>query len=127
MKILVVDDNPLILNSLSDLLFAQGYCVNTGCHGLDASEKLQNEYYDLVIVDHLMPIMNGIQLTKHIRQHKTYLDTPVILMTTQGHQSLKLICNTNLFSAVIDKPIDVQNLLKLIKSLLSVNTRYQLL
>ena len=127
MKILVVDDNSVILDSLSELLFAQGYFVSKACHGLDASEKLQKKYYDLVIVDHLMPIMNGIQLTKHIRQHKIYVDTPVILMTTQGHQSLKLICNTDLFSAIIDKPVDVENLLKLVNNLLSVNTRHQLL
>jgi CheY-like chemotaxis protein len=127
MKILVVDDNPTILNSLSALLSAQDYFVNTACHGLAASEKLQSNYYDLVIVDHLMPIMNGIKLTKHIRQHEIYTDTPVILMTTQGHKAVNLVCNTDLFSAIIDKPIDKPSLLILVNDLLLPNTRQQLL
>ncbi|MFQ3193547.1 MAG: two-component system chemotaxis response regulator CheY [Colwellia sp.] len=80
-----------------------------------------------MLVDRLIPIMNGIMLTKHIRQHKIYLDTPVIRMITKGHHSLKLICNTSILSAVIDKPIDTSTLLKLIIGLRSVNTRYQLL
>ncbi|ASP46880.1 response regulator [Cognaticolwellia beringensis] len=125
MKILVVDDNPAILDSLSALLSAQGYFINTACHGLAASEKLQNDCYDLIIVDHLMPIMNGIQLTKHIRQHEIYSEKPVIFMTTQGRKTVKNICDTSLFSAIIDKPIDEQNLLKLINDLLSPNTRLQ--
>ncbi|ARD43330.1 response regulator [Colwellia sp. PAMC 21821] len=127
MKILVVDDNPAILDSLSALLSAQGYFINTASHGLAASEKLQSSCYDLVIIDHLMPIMNGIQLTKHIRQHEVYADTPVIFMTTQGRKTVKHICDISLFSAIIDKPIDEQNLLKLINDLLSPNSRLQLL
>lgn len=127
MKILVVDDNQVILDSLSTLLSAQGYLVNTAAHGLAASEKLQSCDYDLLVIDHLMPIMNGIQLTKHLRQNVLYANTPVIFLTTQGRKSVELICDTNLFTAIVDKPINEDNLLKLINDLLSANTRYQLL
>ena len=127
MHILVVDDKQAILDSLSAILTAHGYFVDTACHGLAASEKLQNTVYDLLIVDHLMPIMNGIQLTKHVRQHELYLNTPLIFMTTQGHNSVKSICDSNLFTAIVDKPVDEQNLLNLINDLLSSNSRYQLL
>ncbi|MBA6389200.1 response regulator [Colwellia sp. BRX10-3] len=127
MKILVVDDNKTILDSLSTVLFNQGYFVSTARHGLGASEKLQNDYYDLVIVDHLMPIMNGIQLTKHIRQHDVLADIPVIFMTTQGRKAVELVCNTDIFSAIIEKPINEKILLKLLNDLLSPNTLYQLL
>jgi two-component system, chemotaxis family, chemotaxis protein CheY len=125
MKILVVDDNQSILNSLSNLLFAQGYFVDTACHGLAASEKLQSSIYDLLIIDHLMPIMNGIQLTKHLRQHKLHCATPVIFMTTQGHKAVELVCNTDIFTAIVDKPIAEANLLKLINGLVSSNTHSQ--
>jgi len=125
MKILVVDDNPIILDSLSELLLAEGYFVNTACHGLAGSEALLNVDFDLVIVDHLMPIMNGIQLTKHIRQHDIYADTPVIFMTTQGQKSVSFLCNSLLVTAIIDKPIDTQNLLKLVNDLLLANTHCQ--
>ena len=127
MHILVVDDKQVVLDSLRAALTAQGYFVDTALHGLAASEKLQNTVYDLLIIDHLMPIMNGIQFTKHVRQNECYDNTPIIFMTTQGQSSIKSLCNTDLFSAVIDKPINESNLLKLIKELLSSNTRYQLL
>ncbi|MGB2739627.1 MAG: response regulator [Cognaticolwellia sp.] len=128
MRILVVDDKPAILNSLSELLTAHGYLIDTAHHGLAASEKLQNTDYDLFIIDHLMPVMNGIQLTKHVRQLENYnTNTPIIFMTTQGQNAVKLVCDTSLFNAIVDKPIDEQNLLKLINDLLSSNTRYQLL
>ncbi len=127
MQILVVDDKQTILNSLEKLLSSQGYLIDTAIHGLAASEKLQNKHYDLLIIDHLMPIMNGIQLTKHVRQSEIYANTPVIFMTTQGQNSVESLCNIDLFSAIVDKPIDEQNLVNLINKLLSPNTRYQLL
>jgi len=125
MHILIVDDKKVILDSLSGLLSAHGYFVDTANHGLDASEKMQRTRYDLLVIDHLMPIMNGIQLTKNLRQNETYADTPVIFMTTQGQESVKQLCNIEMFNAIVDKPIDEQQLLKLIAELESSNTRYQ--
>jgi CheY-like chemotaxis protein len=125
MNILVVDDNPIIIENLTALLSAQGYFVTSACHGLDASEALLNNSFDLVVVDHLMPIMNGIQLTKHIRQHELFADIPVIFMTTQGIKSVEYLCDTLMFSAIIDKPIDQLNFINLVNDLLLPNTRRQ--
>tara|TARA_R110000737_G_scaffold258595_1_gene267169 strand:- start:2877 stop:3260 length:384 start_codon:yes stop_codon:yes gene_type:complete len=127
MQVLVVDDKQVILDSLSKLLIAHGHFVDTANHGLAASEKLQTSDYDLLIIDHLMPIMNGIKLTKLVRQNQCYANVPVIFMTTQGQKSIEMHCNTDIFSAIIDKPIDEQQLVKLINELISSNTRYQLL
>tara|TARA_B110000438_G_C15662336_1_gene584475 strand:+ start:393 stop:776 length:384 start_codon:yes stop_codon:yes gene_type:complete len=125
MQILVVDDKQIILDSLDELLTTHGYLVDTACNGLAASEKLQNSGYDLFIVDHLMPVMNGIQLTKQIRQHDIYANTPVIFMTTQGKSLVESLGDSQLFSTIIDKPIDEENLLKSINALLTSNTRCQ--
>ena len=124
MKVLIVDDNKLILNNLAQLIAAQGYVVETACNGLAASEKLESEQYQLVIIDHLMPIMDGIQLSKHLRQHQHYTNTPIIFMTSQGQAAVHKVCNTALFTAIIEKPIDDENLVNLINALLSSNTRY---
>lgn len=124
MQILIVDDNQAILNSLSALLTARDYFVDTACNGLDASEKLQAKAYDLFIVDHLMPIMNGIQLIKNIRQIAHYSLTPIVFMTTQGKNSLKSQYQNDQFSVLIDKPIDESSLLSLLSSYQKPNTRY---
>ena len=125
MRILVVDDNLTVLDSLRVMLTAHGYGVDTACNGLDASEKLQNKIYDLLIIDHLMPVMNGIQLIKNLRQIKQYLLTPIIFMTTQGKSSLQSEYKDSLFTVLIDKPIDKENLLSLIGNYQSSNTSYQ--
>ncbi len=124
MKILIVDDNKFILNNLSSLVSAEGYYVETACNGLAASEKLENDQYQVVIIDHLMPIMDGIQLSKHLRQHKRYINTPIIFMTSQGQAAVQKVCNTALFTAIVEKPIDEENLMMLINDLQSSNTRY---
>lgn len=125
MNILVVDDNSLIRNNLATLLSAHGYFVSSACHGLDASEALVNNSFDLVIVDHLMPIMNGIQLTKHIRQQEAYVDIPVIFMTTQGKKAVPYLCDIKIFDAIIDKPIEEQSFINLVNELLLPNSRSQ--
>jgi CheY-like chemotaxis protein len=125
MKILIVDDNQVVLNSLSAMLIAHSYCVDTACNGLDASEKSQNQSYDLLIVDHLMPIMNGIQLVKNLRQIEQYSLTPIIFMTTQGQSALQSEYQSGLFNALVDKPIAEENLLNLIASYQRSNTLRQ--
>lgn len=125
MNILVVDDNSIILNNLTSLLSAHGYFVSTACHGLDASEALVNNSFDLVIIDHLMPIMNGIQLTKHIRQHEVLADIPVIFMTTQGKNAVPYLCDIKMFDAIIDKPIEEQSFINIVNGLLIPNSLSQ--
>lgn len=127
MNILVVDDNSVILNNLNGLLSQQGYFVSTAAHGLAATEMLQSNDFDLIIVDHLMPIMNGIKLTQHLRQNELYANAPIIFLTTQGQKSVASICDASLFTAIVDKPINTDNLLKLVNDLLTSNSRYQLL
>lgn len=124
MHILVVDDKEVILTSLKETLTAHGHQVDTACNGLDASEKSQNTIYDLLIVDHLMPIMNGIQLVKRLRQTETYAFTPIIFMTTQGMSAVQSEYDSGLFTGLIDKPIDEDKLLSLIASQQNSNTRY---
>lgn len=123
MRILIVDDKQAIIENLSELLASRGYQVDTACNGLDASEKCQDGRYDLLIVDHLMPIMNGIQLVKNLRQTDYYALIPIIFMTTQGTNSVQLENEAGLFSEIIDKPINESDLLNSIANYQSSNTR----
>jgi len=119
MNILVVDDKQSVLDLLSNILVPVGYCVQTACNGLDAFEKAQQLHFDLFIVDHLMPVMNGVQLTKNLKQHKATSSTPVIFMTTQGIDSVNNIPEAPLFDAVIAKPINEELLIKTLTKLSS--------
>ncbi|MCJ8320280.1 MAG: response regulator [Colwellia sp.] len=111
MHILVVDDKQAVRDSLIILLEASGYKVDSACNGLDAFEKAQKFNYDLFIIDHLMPIMNGLQLAKNLSQQSTTMLIPILFMTTQGIESINNIPESQLFTAILSKPINEENLL----------------
>ena len=77
--ILVVDDEPLVRNSLSEMLTLSGYSVTSASNGREALELLKSYTADIVISDLKMPQMDGVELLKQIREF--YPDTPVILIT----------------------------------------------
>jgi two-component system, OmpR family, response regulator len=80
-KILVVDDDEYIRYLVKGLLMKEGFMVQTASNGADALNLLQKEIFDLAIVDIMMPIMDGYQLTKLIRMSH---DIPTILLTAKG-------------------------------------------
>jgi CheY-like chemotaxis protein len=122
MKILVVDDKQSVITQLSELLLAEGHEVTTAINGLDGYEKFQQNVFDLLVIDHLMPLMDGVQLLKNINQ-KDNAQTPIIFMTTQGRQSQTTLIEQSLCDTVIDKPVDEQHFLSLIRQLNKQNTR----
>lgn len=80
--ILVVDDEPLVKRSLSELLTLSGYTVSTADNGKDALSLLRNYNTDIVITDIKMPEMNGLELLRSIK--KEGINTTVILITGYG-------------------------------------------
>lgn len=78
--ILAVDDDNSILNLLAIHLSRAGYQVIKASNGVEALDLIENEYPDLAVVDVMMPKMDGIELTKELRQ----LDIPVLLLTAKG-------------------------------------------
>jgi len=77
--ILVVDDDPAILELVKEVLQAAGYLVDTAGSGKEALACLNTHPYDLVLTDMLMPEMGGMELAQHLRLHHT--DTLVIIFT----------------------------------------------
>lgn len=78
-KILIVDDDPDILNMLHHFLSRLDLIVESACHGQEALERLEKQHFDLVITDITMPHLDGIELTRHVR--KNFPDTDVLVMT----------------------------------------------
>jgi len=81
MKILVVDDDPNILELVSIQLTQAGYTVEKASSGFEALELLEAGYPDLAVVDVMMPGMDGYTLTRKIRAET---DIPVLLLTAKG-------------------------------------------
>lgn len=125
MNILIVDDKQSVLSSLTALLANTEHSVVTASNGLDAFEKAQNQCFDLFVIDHLMPVMNGIQLVKNLRQYPGTQNTPILFMTTQSVKSLKSLPEYSLFTFAIAKPIQEQELFFFINQLSDQNTQRQ--
>jgi PAS domain S-box-containing protein len=77
--ILVVDDEPAILELVKDILLPAGYLVNTATNGKEALAAIQAHPYDLVLTDMIMPRMGGMELVQYLRLH--HPETLVIVFT----------------------------------------------
>lgn len=78
-RILIVDDEPIVVKSCERILSPEGYSVDTALNGREAIEKLGKDGFDLVITDIKMPDMDGIELLKWIKNSKP--DTGVVIIT----------------------------------------------
>ncbi|HEY9087435.1 MAG TPA: response regulator transcription factor [Anaerolineaceae bacterium] len=82
-RILVVDDEPLYVHLLQVNLKAEGYEVITGSNGEEALEKVSSQSPDLVILDVMMPKLDGITTCERIRQ---FSNVPIIMLTARGEE-----------------------------------------
>ncbi|OGP50112.1 MAG: hypothetical protein A2Y79_07295 [Deltaproteobacteria bacterium RBG_13_43_22] len=113
-RILIVDDDELVLMALRELLKAQNYEVHTFSRGSEALKKLDQEIFDLMILDIVMPEMDGFELCRKIREKETGRETPIIFLSAKNQeedQKHGLEVGANLF---LFKPISPNKLLTLI-------------
>ena len=118
MNILVVDDKTNVGEYISNLLTPLGYNVDTAVNGLDGFEKAQKTSFQLYIVDHLMPLMNGITLTKNLKKLPVSANMPVLFMTTKSKDMIEKLPEFKLFDEVITKPLNEDNFMSIVNRLL---------
>ncbi len=115
-KILLVDDNPKFL---ADALPMYGYEVDVATDGLKALNKLsKSALYDLVLLDVMMPNMDGWDTLKAIRKHKNTSTMPVIMITAVNEEQKQISGLKFGADDYITKPFILPNLLARIESLL---------
>ncbi len=84
-KVLVVEDNEELLSLMYQMLNGK-YQVLTARNGKQALNTIMKEELDLVVSDIMMPVMDGIELTRHIKEDKNYWQLPVILLTAKNKE-----------------------------------------
>lgn len=89
-KILVVDDSPTQLTNLVKIVEGQGHQVITAGNGLEGIEKARNDLPDLILMDVVMPELNGFQATRKITRDDALGHIPVILITTKDQETDKV-------------------------------------
>ncbi len=115
MKILVVDDEALLVKGIRFNLQNEGYDVVSGCDGLEAVQLVQSESPDLVILDVMMPNMDGLTACAKIRE---FSDIPIILLTAKADDMDKLIGFDHGADDYLTKPFNILELKARIRALL---------
>ncbi len=115
MRILVVDDEKLLVKGIKFNLENEGYEVDVCYDGAEAVEKASAESYDLIILDLMMPKMDGLEACMHIREKSM---VPVIMLTAKGEDTDKLIGFEYGADDYITKPFNILELKARVRALL---------
>jgi CheY-like chemotaxis protein len=83
-NVLVVDDDPLVVKILREPLERAGYNVNVASHGLEALKKVKEKKPDLIILDILMPLLDGFKVARLLKFDKRFKDIPIIVLTSRA-------------------------------------------
>ena len=116
MKILVVDDEKSLLEQLRKILQRERYIVETAADGEDALDKIFEGAFDLIILDIMMPQVDGLTVLEHTR--KNGIDTPVLMLTAKGDTADKIKGLDMGADDYMPKPFSLDELLARIRALL---------
>jgi two-component system alkaline phosphatase synthesis response regulator PhoP len=80
-KILIVDDDPDLVEAVSTILESKGYAVSTAYDGVEGLKKARTENPDLIVLDVMMPNKDGYAVCKELKADKQYSSIPILLLT----------------------------------------------
>lgn len=80
-RILIIDDNDIVQMVLQKILLKEGYSVDVAINGKDGLSLIDQQHYDLIITDLMMPYANGFEIVSKIRQHPKGCQASVIIIS----------------------------------------------
>ena len=110
-RALVVEDEELLARVVERLLASRGLAVDVAGHGGEAIEKLVSTRYRLVVTDLMMPVLDGEQLVRWMREEAA-LDTPVIVLSAIRDARQRERLEALGVSAILHKPLDMDDFLQ---------------
>ena len=114
-RILLVDDEPLMIKGLKRTLEQDGYATDSASDGEEALKKLNSEHYDLVLLDVMLPKLSGIEVCQIVRETS---DIPIIMLTAKGETEDKVSGLEMGADDYIVKPFEVKELLARVHAVL---------
>lgn len=117
-SILAVDDSPSMRKMVSFTLTGAGYNVVEAVDGMDALEKAEAQHVDLILADQNMPRLDGIGLTKRLREHPRFKNTPILILTTESSDQMKQAGKAAGATGWLVKPFDPNRLIEVIQKVI---------
>ena len=117
-KVLVVDDSPTELSQIREMLEELGHNVMTAENGIDGVELAVKEQPDIVLMDIVMPGMNGFQATRQIWRGAETRHIPVIIISSKSQETDKVWGERQGAKGYLTKPVNTQDLVNAMNDLL---------
>ena len=119
--VLVVDDEFGVAEVLQSILEDEGYRVVTAINGKQALTRLNEHTADLILLDYMMPIMDGTQTLAAIRKDPAFKNVPVIMMSSLEEAAVRETCTD--YDSFLRKPFRAMAVVRLVAELLSQSPR----
>lgn len=121
-KILVVDDEPVSLMLLDTILRRSNFAVSTALSGHDALNLLSQEPFDLMILDLLMPDMDGLTVLETLREDPHFEDFPVIVFTAVSQNRVRQEALSKGATTFLTKPVSSHELTRVVNKYIQTST-----
>lgn len=118
-KILIVDDEADIVETLKFVLEAEGYECYAAYDGEDGLNIAKEVTPDLMILDVMMPKINGYKISRLLKYDKKYKDIPIIMITARSQEEDKLIGEESGVNEYITKPFELDDVVKTVRKYLN--------
>jgi len=116
--ILAIDDSASIRQMVSFTLKSAGYDVIEAVDGMDGLEKAKAKSVNLVLTDQNMPRMDGLSLIKSLRATPQYAATPILMLTTESSDAMKMQGRAAGATGWLVKPFDPQKLIEVVRKVI---------
>ncbi|MBW9265092.1 MAG: response regulator [Candidatus Thiodiazotropha sp. (ex. Lucinisca nassula)] len=117
-RVLVVDDSPTEIHIFKKILEKQGYQILVAKDGQEGVDVAKQELPDIILMDVVMPVLNGFQATRQLKNDESTANIPVIMVTTKGQQTDKNWGMRQGATEYLVKPVAPAELLHKIKALI---------
>jgi CheY-like chemotaxis protein len=116
--ILCVDDEPANLKLLENILVPRGYEVISVASGEEALQKIKTRTIDLILLDLMLPGMDGLQVSRKIKDNKKYRNIPIIMLTAHTGVETYIKSLSNEVFAHFQKPFETEELVRIVRTAL---------
>jgi PAS domain S-box-containing protein len=121
-KILLVEDTNVVITLMSEYLIYKGYKVYIAGNGLEGVQIAKEEHPDLILMDVMMPVMDGLEATRRIRADQSLRDVPIIALTALAMADDREHCLAAGMNDYMSKPIKMQELSDVIEKYLGAGS-----